>query len=103
MDWKEVCPYNPKLDLKDCYLYDTTLRDGEQTPGVCFTGNQKLEIARKLDELGIKQIEAGFPIVSENERNCIKSITSEGLDADILARITSYNVCYTKLLRSGPA
>lgn len=85
MDWKEVCPYNPKLDLKDCYLYDTTLRDGEQTPGVCFTGNQKLEIARKLDELGIKQIEAGFPIVSENERNCIKSITGEGLDADILA------------------
>ncbi|ABR55056.1 isopropylmalate/citramalate/homocitrate synthase [Methanococcus vannielii SB] len=85
MDWKEVSQYNPKLDLKECYVYDTTLRDGEQTPGVCFTGNQKLEIAKKLDDLGIKQIEAGFPTVSENERKCIKSISSEGLNADILA------------------
>ncbi|BAP60275.1 (R)-citramalate synthase [Methanococcus maripaludis KA1] len=85
MDWKAVSPYNPKLDLKDCYLYDTTLRDGEQTPGVCFAGDQKLEIAKKLDELKIKQIEAGFPIVSENERKAIKSITGEGLNAQILA------------------
>ncbi|CAB3289706.1 putative homocitrate synthase AksA [Methanocaldococcus lauensis] len=84
-NWKAVCPYNPKLDLKDIYIYDTTLRDGEQTPGVCFTKEQKLNIARKLDELGIKQIEAGFPIVSEREAEIVKAIANEGLNADILA------------------
>ncbi|WP_048196944.1 homocitrate synthase family protein [Methanocaldococcus vulcanius] len=83
--WKAICPYNPKLDLKDIYIYDTTLRDGEQTPGVCFTKEQKLEIARKLDELGLKQIEAGFPIVSEREADIVKTIANEGLNADILA------------------
>ena len=50
------------------YIFDTTLRDGEQTPGVCFSLNEKLEIARKLDQLKIHQIEAGFPIVSQSER-----------------------------------
>jgi methanogen homocitrate synthase len=85
MEWKAVCPYNPKLKLEDIYIYDTTLRDGEQTPGVCFTKEQKLEIARKLDELGIKQIEAGFPIVSEKEAECVKAIANEGLNAEILA------------------
>ena len=42
-------------------LYDTTLRDGEQTVGVVLDPEQKLEIARLLDELGIDRIEAGFP------------------------------------------
>ena len=59
-------------------IYDTTLRDGEQTPGVCFTLEEKLEIAHKLDELGIPQIEAGFPIVSENEKKAVKTIANEG-------------------------
>ncbi len=45
-------------------FYDTTLRDGEQTVGVVLSPQQKLEIARKLDELGISRIEAGFPKVS---------------------------------------
>lgn len=65
-------------------IYDTTLRDGEQTPDVCFSLNEKLEIACKLDELGIPQIEAGFPIVSENERKSVKTIANEGLNADII-------------------
>ncbi|MBP2172836.1 homocitrate synthase family protein [Methanococcus voltae] len=85
MEWKATCPYNPKLDLKDCYLYDTTLRDGEQTPGICFTKEHKLDIAKKLDDMGVKQIEAGFPVVSASERDIIKTISSEGLNAEILA------------------
>ncbi|HIP15644.1 MAG TPA: homoaconitate hydratase [Methanothermococcus okinawensis] len=87
MKWKETCPYNPKLniDVEELYIYDTTLRDGEQTPGVCFSREEKLNIARKLDELGIKQIEAGFPAVSDRERETVKEIANEGLNADVLA------------------
>jgi len=69
----------------DLLIYDTTLRDGEQTPGVCFSPEEKLEIARKLDQFKIHQIEAGFPIVSQREKETVKTIAGEGLDADILA------------------
>ncbi len=66
-------------------VYDTTLRDGEQMPGVSFNEEQKLEIAKKLDELGVHQIEAGFPIVSHEEAKMVKLIANEGLKADVLA------------------
>ncbi|MEK6972412.1 MAG: 2-isopropylmalate synthase, partial [Thermoproteota archaeon] len=49
-------------------IFDTTLRDGEQTPGVALSPEQKLLIAKKLDALGVDAIEAGFPIVSDGER-----------------------------------
>jgi len=65
-------------------VYDTTLRDGEQTPGVCLRTPEKLKIARKLDELGVHQIEAGFPIVSNEERRSVRAIVNENLNADIL-------------------
>ena len=48
-------------------LYDTTLRDGEQTVGVVLDPEQKLEIARLLDSLGVDRIEAGFPRVSADD------------------------------------
>jgi len=82
-----VSPFNKEAKLKfpkDITIYDTTLRDGEQTPGVCLGTPEKLEIAKKLDELGIHQIEAGFPIVSKQEKNSVRSIVNENLDADIL-------------------
>ena len=82
-----VSPYNNKVDLKfpeEVKIYDTTLRDGEQTPGVCLRTPEKLKIARKLDELGIHQIEAGFPIVSNEEMRSVKAIVKEDLDAEIL-------------------
>lgn len=68
----------------DIKIYDSTLRDGEQMPGVSFSMQQKIAIARKLDEIGIPEIEAGFPAVSQQEKQTIKKITSEGLDAKIL-------------------
>ncbi len=71
-------------DPEDVVIYDTTLRDGEQTPGVSFTPDQKLEIARLLDELGVHQIEAGFPVVSEGEMEAVRAIAREDLDADVL-------------------
>jgi len=64
-------------------VLDTTLRDGEQTPGVALTPEQKLEIARALDELGVDIIEAGSAATSEGERKAIKMISKEGLRAEI--------------------
>ena len=55
-------------------LYDTTLRDGEQTVGVVLSAEDKLEIAKALDELGIGRIEAGFPRVSEDDRRAFELI-----------------------------
>ncbi|MFI5415773.1 MAG: 2-isopropylmalate synthase, partial [Nitrososphaerales archaeon] len=64
-------------------IFDTTLRDGEQTPGVALTPDQKLVIAQKLDDLGVDAIEAGFPIISEGEMVAIRHITGAGLKAEI--------------------
>ena len=60
-------------------FYDTTLRDGEQTVGVIFSPQQKLEIAKKLDELGVGRIEAGFPKVSAEDAEAISLILRAGL------------------------
>jgi isopropylmalate/homocitrate/citramalate synthase len=60
-------------------FYDTTLRDGEQTVGVIFSPQQKLEIAKQLDELGIGRIEAGFPKVSAEDGEAISLILRTGL------------------------
>ncbi|MGZ7047519.1 MAG: homocitrate synthase family protein [Methanobacterium sp.] len=82
-----VSPFNKAADItfpKNITIYDTTMRDGEQTPGVCLRTPEKLQIAKKLDELGIHQIEAGFPIVSGEEKRSIKAIVNEDLNADIL-------------------
>jgi len=83
-----VSPFNQSVDLKfptDITIYDTTLRDGEQSPGVCLRTPEKVKIARKLDELRIHQIEAGFPVVSSEEKRSIKAIVKEDLNAEILA------------------
>jgi isopropylmalate/homocitrate/citramalate synthase len=64
-------------------LYDTTLRDGEQTVGVVLDPEQKLEIAKLLDELGIDRIEAGFPRVSQDDWDAVKLISDAGLRAQV--------------------
>jgi isopropylmalate/homocitrate/citramalate synthase len=64
-------------------LYDTTLRDGEQTVGVVLDADQKLEIARLLDELGVDRIEAGFPRVSAADREAVERISAAGLRAEV--------------------
>ncbi len=66
-------------------ILDTTLRDGEQTPGVSFSLEAKLAIARKLDELGVGMIEAGSAVTSESEARAIKAVASEGLKAKIFS------------------
>ena len=61
------------------------MRDGEQTPGVSLTPKDKLEIARKLDELGVDAIEAGFAAATEGEFEAVKLIAREGLKAEIFS------------------
>ncbi|MEL6219636.1 MAG: 2-isopropylmalate synthase, partial [Pseudomonadota bacterium] len=55
-------------------IFDTTLRDGEQSPGASMTLDEKLEIARLLDEMGVDIIEAGFPIASEGDFEAVTEI-----------------------------
>jgi isopropylmalate/homocitrate/citramalate synthase len=64
-------------------LYDTTLRDGEQTVGVVLDPEEKLEIARLLDGLGIDRIEAGFPRTSPDDWEAVRLIADAGLNAEI--------------------
>ena len=64
-------------------LYDTTLRDGEQTVGVVLDPDEKLEIARLLDDLGVDRIEAGFPRVSDDDWQAVAKIAGAGLRAEV--------------------
>ncbi len=64
-------------------LYDTTLRDGEQTVGIVLSPEDKLEIARALSDAGIDRIEAGFPRVSEEDAEAIRLIADAGLRAEV--------------------
>jgi 2-isopropylmalate synthase len=66
-------------------ILDTTLREGEQTPYVNFTIDEKIEIARLLDQVGVDMIEAGDPSVSPNVAKAIERIASLGLRAEIVA------------------
>ncbi len=66
-------------------ILDTTLREGEQTPFVNFTVDEKVEIARMLDSVGVDMIEAGDPSVSPNVAKAIKCIASLGLRAEVVA------------------
>ncbi|MFH0968632.1 MAG: 2-isopropylmalate synthase [Methanobacteriota archaeon] len=66
---------------KKISVFDTTLRDGEQTPGVSFTTADKIEIARQLSGIGVRVIEAGVPASSEEEFSTVRAIAAEGLDA----------------------
>ncbi|GAB4310469.1 MAG: 2-isopropylmalate synthase [Promethearchaeota archaeon] len=66
------------------YFFDTTLRDGEQTPGISFTHPEKVMIARQLDRLGIDIIEAGFPRVSSGDYQACKEISKIGLSAEVI-------------------
>jgi isopropylmalate/homocitrate/citramalate synthase len=64
-------------------LYDTTLRDGEQSVGVVLSPEDKLDIARALDDAGIDRIEAGFPRVSDDDWKAVELIAAAGLRAEV--------------------
>jgi methanogen homocitrate synthase len=85
-----VSPYNFKADVRNqlelppkVEIHDATLRDGEQTPGVVFSIDDKIKIATKLDEVGVERIEAGMPAVSPQDAEAIKEIAKLGLKSRI--------------------
>jgi len=75
-------------------IFDTTLRDGEQSPGVALSPENKLNTAKKLDELGVDAIETGFPIISDGEQTAVKMITQANLSAELcgLARTNQRDI-----------
>src|SRR6202158_4280404 len=82
-------------------FYDTTLRDGEQTVGVVLSPQQKLEIARKLDELGISRIEAGFPKVSPEDAEAIQLMQKANLKAELWGFSRAVRGDVDELIRLG--
>lgn len=79
---------------KKILVHDTTLRDGEQTPGVSLLPEEKLSIAKALDDIGVNVIEAGSAITSAGEQESIKKIAGENLRAEIssFARIVKDDI-----------
>ncbi len=64
-------------------IFDTTLRDGEQSPGATMTHEEKLEVAELLDLMGVDIIEAGFPIASEGDFHAVHEIAKRANNAVI--------------------
>jgi isopropylmalate/citramalate/homocitrate synthase-like protein len=82
-------------------IFDTTLRDGEQTPGVSLNMDDKIAIAKALDELGVDVIEAGFPRTSEGDFRGVKAVVELGLNAETcgLARCVKEDI--DECIRAG--
>ena len=103
-----ISPYNfeekvlEQFELpKKVKIHDATLRDGEQTPGVVFRKEDKVRIARLLDEVGVDRIEGGMPAVSEEDFQAIKEIAGLGLKAEIFSFARALPVDIDKALECG--
>ena len=82
--------FMPEVRKNDAFppsikIHDVTLRDGEQQTAVVFRREEKVEIARKLDALGVHRIEAGMPAVSDQDKAAIQEIAALGLKAEVFA------------------
>ena len=72
-------------------IFDTTLRDGEQSPGASMTGPEKLRIAKVLEKLNVDVIEAGFPIASKGDAEAVKNIAATIKDSTICGLARAIN------------
>ncbi len=82
---------NPTEDPNRVLIFDTTLRDGEQSPGISLNTQEKLEIAQQLARLGVDVIEAGFPITSPGDFEAVQAI-SRTVDGPIIAGLARTHV-----------
>jgi len=102
-----VSEHNARHEIRAAYpkntvhFYDTTLRDGEQTVGVVLSAQQKLEIARQLDQLGVNRIEAGFPRVSPEDAEAIQLMQKAGLKAELWGFSRAVKADVEELVRLG--
>jgi isopropylmalate/homocitrate/citramalate synthase len=86
--WVAPANYAPEVTAQNAFvpqvqILDTTLRDGEQQPGIVFSREDKVAIAKQLDAVGIHKIEAGTPAVSQGDADAIREICDSGLKAEI--------------------
>ena len=81
-------------DVEKVLIFDTTLRDGEQSPGATMSLSEKIEIATLLDEMGVDIIEAGFPIASEGDFEAVSEISKviKGASVCGLARANKVDI-----------
>jgi len=82
------------------YIFDTTLRDGEQSPGCSMTVPEKLRMAHKLVELGVDILEAGFPIASDGDFESVDTISREFPDARVAALARAHTLDIERAARS---
>ncbi|HEY4777947.1 MAG TPA: hypothetical protein VIH56_09820, partial [Candidatus Acidoferrales bacterium] len=71
--------------METVQIFDTTLRDGEQSPGFSMNGREKLLLARQLEQLGVDVIEAGFPIASPGDLDAVRTVAAEILGCRVAA------------------
>ena len=101
-----VSPYN-RIALEDIEpigkvsMFDTTLRDGEQAPGIALSPEDKVRIATALDDLGVNAIEAGFAASSEAERETLRIIMDGSLDADVYSLARSVRTDIDAVIDTG--
>ncbi|MCH2251257.1 MAG: 2-isopropylmalate synthase [Cognatishimia sp.] len=92
-------------DQSRVYIFDTTLRDGEQSPGATMTHEEKLEIAEMLDDMGVDIIEAGFPIASEGDFRAVSEIAKRSKSSRICglarANIADIDRCAEAVKQAG--
>lgn len=107
-DFWNVSRYNfsdevrEKFELvKNLKFHDATLRDGEQSPGVVFDVEDKIEIAKQLGKIGMHRIEAGMPAVSEQDFKAISQISKLGLKSEIFAFSRAIPGDIEKVVASG--
>ena len=98
VNYNKVSETKSKFLPKRVFIWDETLRDGEQTPGVALTIDEKIEIAKKLDEVGTTIVAVGFPAVSNEEKKGVAAVAKEGLSrasvaAPARAVITDIEAC----------
>src|SRR6266705_3255030 len=73
------------MNTEPVKIFDTTLRDGEQSPGCSMNLGEKVRLARKLQSLGVDIIEAGFPIASDGDFAAVKAVAAECRDVTVAA------------------
>jgi len=89
-DFTRDVSFPPSLELR---IYDTSLRDGEQMPGIAYTPEQKYEICRRLSDIGVHIMDVGFPAVSEDERRSLQLIMQGKRKGEIRADLDVVVMC----------